>query len=93
MFVIVGSTGVAVHLLMLALLLNVFGLAFPESVAASIVVAMTSNFLLNNLFTYRDRRLRGWRLGVGLMTFYLACGIGAVINYSFAILLFESGTA
>ena len=42
------------------------------------IVAMTSNFLLNNLFTYRDRRLRGRRLWTGLISFYAVCGAGAV---------------
>jgi putative flippase GtrA len=29
-------------------------------------VAMTSNFFLNNVLTYRDRRLKGWRALWGL---------------------------
>jgi dolichol-phosphate mannosyltransferase len=45
---------------------------------------MTSNFFLNNVFTYGDQRLRGRRIWRGLLTFYAACGIGALINIAMA---------
>src|SRR5207244_8432312 len=47
-------------------------------------LAMTGNFLLNNLFTYRDRRLRGRRLWTGLISFYAVCGAGAAANVGVA---------
>jgi dolichol-phosphate mannosyltransferase len=50
---------------------------------------MTSNYFLNNVFTYHDQRLHGLALVRGLLTFYLACSIGAVINVEFATFLFE----
>jgi dolichol-phosphate mannosyltransferase len=46
--------------------------------------AMTSNFFLNNLFTYGDQRLRGRAIWRGLASFYVACGIGAFINVAIA---------
>ena len=45
---------------------------------------MTGNFLLNNLFTYRDRRLRGRRMWAGLISFYAVCGAGAAANVGVA---------
>ena len=48
---------------------------------------MTGNFLLNNLFTYRDRRLRGRRLLTGLISFYAVCGAGAAANVGVAAYL------
>ena len=36
---------------------------------------MTFNFFLNNLFNYRDRRLRGWQLVRGLLPFYPIWGL------------------
>jgi dolichol-phosphate mannosyltransferase len=50
---------------------------------------MTSNFFLNNMFTYQDQRLRGARMWRGLFSFYLACGIGAFINIALAEWLFQ----
>ena len=51
---------------------------------------MTGNFLLNNLFTYRDRRLRGLALATGLLSFYAVCGLGAAANVGIASHLFAS---
>ena len=51
---------------------------------------MTFNFFMNNVFTYRDRRLRGWRLVRGLLSFYSICGIGAVANVGIASYLFRA---
>jgi len=55
------------------------------------VVAMTFNFLLNNIVTFRDRRLKGGRLFRGLFSFYVACSVGAIINVSFAQFLHQRG--
>ena len=52
---------------------------------------MTFNFLLNNVVTFRDRQLRGWRLLTGLLTFYAACSLGAVINLAFSNMLIQQG--
>jgi dolichol-phosphate mannosyltransferase len=54
---------------------------------------MTSNFFLNNAFTYGDQRLRGRRLWRGLASFYVACGLGAFINVAVAEWLFLKSVA
>jgi dolichol-phosphate mannosyltransferase len=51
---------------------------------------MTSNFFLNNLFTYRDQRLRGVKLLTGLLSFYLICAVGAVGNIGIASYVFAA---
>ena len=48
---------------------------------------------MNNLFTYRDQRLRGWRLIRGLLSFYLICGIGAFANVGIAAYVFRAEQA
>ena len=53
------------------------------------MVAMTSNFFLNNLFTYRDKRLKGWRALRGLISFYCICSLGAVANVGIASYAFS----
>jgi dolichol-phosphate mannosyltransferase len=65
------------------------GLRFPVSQAAATFVAMTSNFLLNNVLTYRDRRLRGARFALGLISFYAVCATGAIANVGVASIVFE----
>ena len=62
---------------------------FLSAQSAATLVAMTSNFVLNNLLTYRDMRLRGWRLLRGWFSFVLACSVGALANVGIADYLFE----
>jgi len=49
---------------------------------------MTTNFLFNNMLTYRDQRLRGLKVISGLLSFYAICGIGAVANVGIATAVF-----
>ena len=91
-FSIIGGLGVFVHMAVLALLLKrlEFGFTLAQSIATGI--AMVFNFGLNNLLTYRDRRLRGWAWLRGLVSFMIACSIGALANVGIATYLFEHRT-
>jgi len=91
-FSIVGASGVLVHFAVLALLFNQFGLAFVYSQTAATLVAMTSNFALNNILTYRDMRLKRWRWLQGWLSFTLACSVGALANVGIASYLFSMNT-
>ncbi len=90
LFVLVGSLGLVVHLSTLAVLYYFGHEDFLVSQTVATFAAMTFNFLLNNIVTFRDRHPRGWRLVAGLFTFYLACSVGALINVSFAQFPFHS---
>jgi dolichol-phosphate mannosyltransferase len=87
LFGVVGALGLLVHLTVLAVALDA-ELAFTSSQAVAVVTAMTFNFALNNLITYRDRRLTGWDLARGLMSFYVICSIGAVANVGIAAFVY-----
>ena len=89
MFVLAGLPGLAVHLTVLAILLAKSGLSFYNANAVATACAMTLNFFVNNLLTYRDQRLKGVRLFRGLIVFYAACTVGAWASFSLAELLFE----
>lgn len=91
MFTLVGSAGVGVYLASLGLLYSYWHASFQTSQVAATLLAMTANFLLNNLFTYRDARLRGIRLLTGLVTFYAACAVGSAINLSVSGALLRHG--
>ncbi|HEX6690452.1 MAG TPA: glycosyltransferase family 2 protein [Burkholderiales bacterium] len=84
LFAAVGVTGLGVHLAVLSALFNASGGNFLLAQAVATVAAMTSNFFLNNAFTYADQALRGVRLWRGLASFYAACGVGALINLAVA---------
>jgi dolichol-phosphate mannosyltransferase len=83
LFALIGGLGVFVNLVVLRLGLGV-GLRFTVAEAVGTLAAMVSNFLLNNQLTYRDRRLKRWRLVRGLVTFCIGCSVGAVANVGIA---------
>jgi len=87
-FAMVGGVGIVVHFSILILIFKGLSLnfAFAQSMATS--VAISSNFFLNNIFTYRDQRLTGWRLLRGWISFNLVCAFGAAANIGVADWLF-----
>ena len=86
LFAAIGGSGVIVHLA--ALRLALIYLTFPLAQAVGTVCAMTTNFLFNNMLTYRDQRLQGLKLINGLLSFYAVCSIGAVANVGIASAVF-----
>lgn len=89
MFALVGTLGLAVHLIALKLVLEISSASFTVAQAIAAFVAMTSNFLLNNLLTYRDQRLRGLGLLRGLVLFYLVCAVGLLANVGVAFSIYN----
>ncbi len=90
-FALVGVTGLALHLFSLSALLLCLHWRFVHAQIAATFVAMTANFFLNNLITWRDRSLRGIHLVSGLTSFCLVCSFGAWANAVFARVLFQQG--
>jgi dolichol-phosphate mannosyltransferase len=88
-FAFIGGIGVFVHMAVLWVLFRLLELSFITGQTTATLVAMTTNFLMNNALTYRDRRLRGRSLLRGWFSFTLACSVGAVANVGIATYLFE----
>jgi dolichol-phosphate mannosyltransferase len=87
-FALVGTTGLAVHLVVLKLaLLSAPNFAVSQSIAT--LVAMTSNFFLNNELTYRDRRLKGLAMFGGFLGFCAIGSVGALTNVGLANWLYS----
>jgi dolichol-phosphate mannosyltransferase len=91
-FALVGALGIIVHLSTLALLRQTTVLGFEAEQAIATMVAMVFNFQLNNAITYRDQRLRGPRLGRGLLLFAVVCGFGATANVGIATVMYDQRT-
>ncbi len=92
-FAAIGSLGVVVHLAVLTLS-HIVDEPFVYGQSAATIVAMTFNFFMNNLLTYRDRRIKGaWPVVKGLLSFYAVCSLGAVANVGVANVLFERNYA
>jgi dolichol-phosphate mannosyltransferase len=75
----VGASGVLVN--ETALLALQGQVSNERALAVAILCAMTSNFLLNNRWTFADHRLSGRTLFRGFLCFALVSGTGAFINH------------
>jgi dolichol-phosphate mannosyltransferase len=88
-FSLVGWFGLIVHLSVLAALYKGADVSFLWAQTSAMLIAMTFNYVLNNLLTYRDMRLRGWAFVRGWISFVLACAIGGLANVGIAEYMFE----
>lgn len=75
-FLAVEGLGLAVELGLLCLLTALGFLNTPAQLIA-VWSTMTVKFFVNNAVTFNDRRLNGWRIVPGLLSFYAVCLIGA----------------
>lgn len=88
LFSLVGASGVLVHFAVLAVAFHGHLLSFAPAQACATLVAMTSNYALNNSLTYRDRRRRAFGWLKGLLSFYAVCGLGVAANVGVANAMF-----
>jgi len=85
-YVAVGLSGLVVSYLVLLLGLNVFSLSKNVAVNLSIEVSIVTNFVLNNLWTFRENKLSNFFPFLrGMFTFHAICLSGAVINHMIAL--------
>jgi dolichol-phosphate mannosyltransferase len=89
LFCLVGFTGLGIHLSILSALLMMSNVSFGVAQAVATVSAIAWNFVLNNLFTYRDQRLTGWHFLTGLIRFQVICAIGAISNVGIATWIYD----
>ena len=92
LFCLVGLTGLVVHLGILTVATELAAMSFGAAQTLATVSAIAWNFVLNNLFTYRDQRLIGWRFVTGLVRFQVICAIGAVSNVGIATWIYDYGS-
>ena len=83
LFAGVGGLGLLIHLSVLQIGRHV-AIPFVEAQSLATIVAMVFNYVVNNSFTYRDRRLTGTRFFTGMLIFIIVCSIGALANVSVA---------
>lgn len=79
LFGLVGASGVVISLAAFTGLRQI-GVANELAQLLASLIAMASNFLINNEITYRDRRRRGWGLLLGYVKFCALCSIGLLAN-------------
>jgi len=79
-FLVVGGSGVFVNLAAMALLLRLLGLKDWRVSAMASVIAAFSNYLLNNHWTFRDRRRTGRALSGGIFLYLIMSGVGIAVT-------------
>ncbi len=90
LFASIGAVGLFVHILALSAVLRwVAALDFNSAQLGATLLAMASNFILNNEITYRIHRYRGLNLARGFVAFALGCSVGALANIDVASWLYK----
>ncbi len=90
LFCLVGALGVGVHFVTLSIGYDLLNIEFVWAQTLAMMVAIASNFVINNALTYRDRRLHGLTFFSGLLRFYLVSMAGLVSNIGVSDWLFVS---
>jgi dolichol-phosphate mannosyltransferase len=89
LFAMVGVVGLVVHIAALSVAVEWPGMfAFESGQIFATILAMASNFILNNEITYRAYRYRGPKLFLGFIAFVAACSVGAIANVDIASWLY-----
>ncbi len=89
MFAVVGCIGLLLHLCILGILNLVFRVEFVYAQIVATLVAIICNFYFNNIFTFGDTALKGFKRVVGFVLFLLICGVGAIPNVMLAKYLYS----
>ena len=79
-FALVGSIGVFVQLFTIYFLMGALNLAFEQVLPVGVIVAASSNFIINNLLTFRKNRLVGKSFFFGLFKFLLVSSLPIIAN-------------
>ena len=66
------------------------GLPFGDAQTVATILAIATNFWLNNSITYRTHRLRGARLLRGFAIFMLVCSLGGAAGIGIAHMLYQA---
>ncbi len=89
----VGCSGLVLHLAALGIMFRHFGVSFVVAQSVATIVAMISNFFVNNSVTFRPQRLRGMPMAFGAAAYLAICGVGAGVNVRVAASLNEHQVA
>jgi len=88
-FCLVGFLGAILNLGLLALLTEVAGLHYLVAWVITIETVLITNFVLNDLWTFKDRRERGCSTLVRARRYFITCIGGVIIQFGILALLTE----
>ena len=79
-FGLIGVSGIIVQLSTTYFLMRIKNYDFDQVIVFSILVAATSNFLMNNILTFGSNSLRGYSLLIGLIRFIIISSLTLIAN-------------
>ena len=79
-FALVGSTGVFIQLSTIYFLLAVTNFDFETVLPVGVIIAASSNFIINNILTFRSNKLLGKSFYTGLLKFLLVSSLPIIAN-------------
>ena len=91
-FLSVGAIGAILHFTVLYIVYVFFGNSYQISLIIAIELTLIINYFINNLWTFRKKTHKGFKVFLGLVKFNILSGIGGIISYYLSISLFTAGT-
>jgi len=79
-FGLVGLSGICVQFLLVSILTKVLLIGFYKALPFAVVGAASSNFLINNLLTFRFNKLKNLSLLFGYLKFLLVASLPIIAN-------------
>lgn len=87
----VGLLGLGLYLILLGISYQLMEIPFYTAVVFATIITIIFNFLLHNLFTYRDMRLKGIKILWGLLIFGAISVVGIIGNVGVAQFVLSQG--
>ena len=88
-FGFVGATGIFVQFFVIYFLIWCFGIAFEKALPFAVIIAASSNYIVNNTLTFRSNRLKNKALILGLFKFLIVSSLPIVANVGLATSFFN----
>ena len=84
-FGMVGLSGIFVQLVSTEIQMRILDINFTRALPFSVLIAATSNYLINNILTFRSNRLQNYKLIQGLIKFLFVVSLPVIGNIFFAV--------
>ena len=88
-FALVGLIGVFVQMTIIYLLMGITNYQFEKVLPIGVIIAASSNYIINNILTFRSNKLSGKYFYFGLFKFLLVASLPIIANIGVANLFYS----
>ena len=89
-FGMVGLSGIFVQLVSTEIQMRILDINFTRALPFSVLIAATSNYLTNNILTFRSNRLQNYKLIRGLIKFLIVVSLPIIGNIFVAVSFYRA---